>query len=67
MMDMKVFMPFAVYHRGQILRDVGGGVADIYIKRGLAEKFTQKETLETATIQRQHRSADQPLLRRGKK
>ena len=67
MMDMKVLMPFAVYHRGQILRDVGGGVADIYIRRGLAEKFIEKETLETATIKRQHRSADQPLLRRGKK
>ena len=67
MMDMRVLMPFDVYQRGEILRGVGGGVADIFIRRGLAEKFIQKETLETATIQRQHRSADQPLLRRGKK
>jgi len=67
MMDMRVLMPFDVYQRGEILRGVGGGVADIFIRRGLAEKFIEKETLETATLKTQHRSADQPLLRRGKK
>lgn len=67
MMNMRVLIPFAIYSPGQILENVGGGVADMYIRRGLAERLADVPVAEAAIMYREHRTAHRPMTRKHKK
>lgn len=63
-MKIKMVQSFRVYRRGQVLPDVPDGMANDWIRRGLAVEDKQGDLLETAAVERQVETADATPKRR---
>jgi len=57
---------YRVYRRGQVLPDVPDGMANGWIKRGLADEDKQTE-IETAAVEHDAETADATPRRRGRR
>jgi hypothetical protein len=71
MMKLRVIKqayPFAVYPIGHVL-EAGGGVADIWLRKGIVELVEDEPQLETATIEPDQNAAlrtERPKRKRGR-
>ena len=67
MATVRIIKGFQQYVRGQLVT-VGGGVADAWIRRGVAETVAkpagEPQPIETAAIERVVETADKTLRRR---
>jgi hypothetical protein len=63
-MKIKMVQSFRVYRRGQVLADVPDGMANDWIRRGLAVEDKQDDLLETAAVERTVETADATPKRR---
>ena len=50
-MKIKMVQSFRVYRRGQVLENVPDGMANDWIRRGLAVEDKQGDLLETAAVE----------------
>ncbi len=64
-MKIRMTQSYRVYRRGQVLPDVPDGMANDWIRRGLAIKETQQE-IETAALEPVVERADATLKRKRK-
>jgi hypothetical protein len=55
---------YRVYRRGTVLPDVPDGMANDWIRRGIAVEEKQAELIETAAVDRQVETADATPKRR---
>ena len=62
-MKIRMVQSFRLYRRGQVLPDVPDGMANDWIRRGLAVEETQTE-IETAAVEHQAEMADATPKRR---
>lgn len=60
---VRITKGFQQYVRGQVVT-VGGGVADAWIRRGVAETAAEPVPIETAAVERVVETADRTLRRR---
>jgi len=65
-MKIRMVQSFRHYRRGQLLTDVPDGMANDWIRRGLAVEDRQEQLIETATIERKVETADATPKRRRK-
>lgn len=65
-MKIRMVQSFRVYKRGQVLPDVPDGMANDWIKRGLAVEDKQQE-IETAAIEHRAETADATPRKRGRR
>ena len=65
-MKIRMVQSFRFYRRGQVLPDVPDGMANDWIRRGLAVKETQTE-IETAAVEHQAETADATPRKRGRR
>lgn len=63
MATVRITKGFQQYVRGQVV-EIGGGVADAWIRRGVAEPFKAPQVVETAAVERVAEVADKTLRRR---
>ena len=64
-MKIRMVQSYRVYRRGQVLPDVPDGMANDWIKRGLAVEDKQQE-IETAAIEHEAETADATPKKRGR-
>jgi hypothetical protein len=64
-MKIRMVQSYRVYRRGQVLPDVPEGMANDWIKRGLAVEETQQD-IETAALEPVVERADATLKRKRK-
>jgi hypothetical protein len=64
-MKIRMTQSYRVYRRGQVLPDVPDGMANDWIRRGLAIEETQQE-IETAALEPVVERADATLKRKRK-
>jgi hypothetical protein len=64
-MKIRMVQSYRVYRRGQVLPDVPDGMANDWIKRGLAVEETQQD-IETAALEPVVERADATLKRKRK-
>ena len=65
-MKIEMVQSFRHYRRGAVLPDVPDGMANDWIRRGLAVECKQGELLETAAIENRVETADATPKRRRK-
>jgi hypothetical protein len=63
-MKLRLLQSYRVYRRGTILPDVPDGMANDWIRRGIAVEEKQAELIETAAVDRQVETADATPKRR---
>jgi hypothetical protein len=63
-MKIRMVQSYRVYRRGTILPDVPDGMANDWIRRGIAVEEKQAELIETAAVDRQVETADATPKRR---
>jgi hypothetical protein len=63
-MKIRMVQSYRAYRRGQVLPDVPDGMANDWIRRGLAVEDKQDRLLETAAVERQVETADATPKRR---
>lgn len=66
-MKIRMVQSFRVYRRGQVLPDVPDGMANDWIRRGIAVEDKQANLIETAAVEHQAETADATLKRRRKR
>ena len=66
-MKIRRVQSYRVYRRGQVLPDVPDGMANDWIRRGLAVEETQGQLIETAAVELQVETADATPKRRGRR
>ena len=64
-MKIRMVQSYRVYRRGQVLPDVPDGMANDWIRRGLAVEDKQQE-IETAAVEHQAETADATPRKRGR-
>jgi hypothetical protein len=64
-MKIRMVQSYRVYRRGQVLPDVPDGMANDWIRRGIAVEDHQTE-IETAAVQHQAETADATPRKRGR-
>ena len=64
-MKIRMVQSFRMYRRGQVLPDVPDGMANDWIRRGLAVEDRQTE-IETAAVEHQAETADATPRKRGR-
>lgn len=64
-MKIRMVQSYRVYRRGQVLPDVPDGMANDWIRRGLAVEDKQQE-IETAAIEHRAETADATPRKRGR-
>ena len=65
-MKIRMVTSYRHYRRGTVLPDVPDGMANDWIRRGLAVEETQSELIETAAIEHQAETADATPRKRGR-
>lgn len=65
-MKIRMVMSYRAYRRGQVLPDVPDGMANDWIRRGLAVEDRQEQLIETAMVERRAETADVTPKRRRK-
>lgn len=65
-MKIRMLQSFRAYRRGQVLPDVPDGMANDWIRRGLAVEDRQEQLIETAMVERRAETADATPKRRRK-
>ena len=63
-MKIRMVQSYRVFKRGQVLPDVPDGMANDWIRRGLAVEDRQPELIETAAVERKAEHADATPMRR---
>jgi len=63
-MKIRMVQSYRVYRRGTVLPDVPDGMANDWIRRGIAVEEKQAELIETAAVDRQVETADATPKRR---
>lgn len=66
-MKIRMVQSYRVYRRGQVLPDVPDGMANDWIRRGIAVEDKQADLIETAAVEHQVETADATLKRRRRK
>jgi hypothetical protein len=64
-MKIRMVQSYRVYRRGQVLPDVPDGMANDWIRRGIAVEDTQT-LIETAAVEHQAETADATPRKRGR-
>lgn len=65
-MKIRMVQSFRAYRRGQVLPDVPDGMANDWIRRGLAVEDRQEQLIETAMVEHRAETADATPKRRRK-
>lgn len=65
-MKIRMVQSFRHYRRGTVLPDVPDGMANDWIRRGLAVEDTQGDLIETAAIEHEAETADATPRKRGR-
>lgn len=63
---IRMVQSYRVYRRGQVLPDVPDGMANDWIRRGLAVEDRQSQLIETAAVEHQAETADATPRKRGR-
>lgn len=66
MRTVKIVKGFQHYVRGQVV-NIGGGVADIWIRQGRAVPVDDAPAIETAAVERVTETADRTPRKRGRR
>ena len=66
-MKIRMVQSFRHYRRGAVLPDVPDGMANDWIRRGLAVADKQGELIETAAVEHQAETADATPRKRGRR
>lgn len=65
-MKIRMVQSYRVYRRGQVLPDVPDGMANDWIRRGIAVEDKQADLIETAAVEHQAETADATPRKRGR-
>jgi hypothetical protein len=65
-MKIRMVQSYRVYRRGQVLPDVPDGMANDWIRRGIAVEDKQAE-IETAALEHRTETADATPRKRGRR
>lgn len=65
-MKIRMVQSYRVYRRGQVLPDVPDGMANDWIRRGIAVEDKQADLIETAAVEHQAEIADATPRKRGR-